>query len=102
MLKSINFEIGSIHDVEKLAEIIKEYMETIAIPFFEKYSDLQTINQEILANDMPYEEGVGYTETIFDYHKVPIVGTDLRGVQRRMFIMKYCDDARYNDFVKWC
>lgn len=99
--KAMKFEIGSEYDVERLTEIIKEYMETTAIPFFEKYSDLQTINQEILANDMPYQEGIGYTGTIFDFHKIPIIGGDVMCILRRMFIMKYCADKRYDDFIKW-
>ncbi|MEA5461360.1 hypothetical protein VB796_20010 [Arcicella sp. LKC2W] len=97
----INLELHNDNHVIGLSEIIKEYMETTAIPFFEKYSDLQTINQEILANDMPYKEGVGYTGTMADFFKIPIIGGDTRCILRRMFIMKYCKDSRYEDFLKW-
>ncbi|MDZ7896467.1 MAG: hypothetical protein U5N85_00340 [Arcicella sp.] len=86
-------------DVIQLANIIKEYMEKTAFPFFEKYSNLETINQEILAKDMPYKEGIGYTNGMNDFDDVPILRGDLRGVMRRMFIMTYCKDSRYNDFV---
>ena len=94
-----NLDINDEYDVAKLADIIKNYMETIALPFFEKYSDLQTINQEILANDMPYEEGVGYTNGLDDFDNITILRGDSKGVMRRMFIMTYCKDSRYDDFV---
>ena len=97
----LNLDIYDEDDVAKLADVIKDYMETIALPFFEKYSDLQTINQEILANDMPYQERVGYMGTKSDFRKIPILGGDVRGIIRRMFIMKSCKDLRYDDFVKW-
>ena len=83
------------------SEILKEYLEKVAFPFFDKYSNLQEINQEILANDMPYKEGIGYIGDMQDYFKIPIVGGDTRSKLRRMFIMKYCNDSRYDDFLKW-
>lgn len=100
--KSMNFEIDSVYDVERLAEIIKEYLEKTAIPFFEKYSDLKNINQEILDNDMPYEKGIGYTGGMKDFYNVPIAGNgDNKMVERRMFIMRLCNDERYIDFINW-
>lgn len=88
-------------EIAIFTDLLKAYINDVANPFFEKYSDLQYVNQEILAHDMPYEEGKGYDATVSAFYQLPFMGGDLKYAQRRMFIMKYCKDSRYNDFVRW-
>ncbi len=100
--ESLDFALRSIYDLEELADIIKKYMENTALPFFEKYSNLHNINQEIIDYDITYQEGVGYTEEFYaDFPDTKIVCADPLGKFRRMFIMKYCNNSRYDDFSIW-
>ncbi len=97
----LDLDIYSGLQVAFFSDRLIAYINDIANPFFEKYSDLQYINQEILAHDMPYKEGKGYDAKVSAFYELPFMGIDLKYVQRRMFIMKYCKDSRYDDFVSW-
>jgi hypothetical protein len=97
-----NIDIYLSVQVVMLSEILIKYIEEIAIPFFESHSDFHFLNEKILSNDLAYEEGVGYTEK--DYNKilsVPIIGMTFHGDAFRLYVMKYCNDSRYEDYIKW-
>jgi hypothetical protein len=88
--------------VVMLSEVLIRYIEEIAIPFFESHSDFYFLNEKILSNDLAYKEGVGYTEEKYNnLISVPIIGMTFHGDSFRLYIMKYCNDNRYEEFIKW-
>jgi hypothetical protein len=97
-----NLDIYLSVQVVMLSEILIKYIEEIAIPFFESHSDFHFLNEKILSNDLAYEEGVGYTEEKYNnLISVPIIGTTFHGDSFRLYVMKYCNDTRYEEFIKW-
>lgn len=73
-------------NIEKVALTVKSRIIEIFKPLWEKYADLQTINDELI-NKIPQRD-------ISDY----IIGeTPLK----KLIIMKICKNPNYNDFKNW-
>jgi len=74
-------------NLRKTSEIIFEYLKTYHLPFFERVSSLQVVNDEII-DKVPKEEYGNYIPGRFMNAKV-------------LIIMKLCKNTRYSEYRDW-
>ncbi|MDI9871681.1 hypothetical protein [Flectobacillus roseus] len=102
-IKKVNKDIFQIIQVNSFAVTFKEYFENEFLPFFNSYSDVQSINRKYDEMDVPYQDGIGY---VGDYDQIEIYNGfstifSLETLGRRILLMKYSKDSRYEDYIKW-
>jgi len=84
--EAINIQLISESEIKKSASLIWQYIDGVFIPFWEKYSDLQTVNNEII-DKIPDNQITDYIPRYASFKK--------------MIIMKLCNNQKYNDYHDW-
>jgi hypothetical protein len=69
------------------ARFMHEYIVQYALPFFEKFTSLQVVNDNII-NGVPQDALSNYIPGAFMYAK-------------KLVIMKLCDNPGYDEYVQW-
>ena len=89
--------------IDLLAEFLIEFIEQQVKPFCEKYPDIYSIVPEFYKYDPPYHEGVGYVGLFEEYlgNLNKIQGDYRSWIVRRLLLLKFTGDPRYDDYMKW-
>ncbi|ADY30926.1 hypothetical protein [Cellulophaga lytica] len=73
-------------DIKEFENEIISYIDSYILPFFEKFYNLQDVNDKIL-NDLPKEEYANYIPGQTNF--------------KVLIIMKLCNSSKYIDFKEW-
>ena len=73
-------------NIQEIANLAYEYLIEIYQPYWEKYSSLQVVNDEII-------DGI-HDDKITDY--LPIFASF-----KKLMIMKMCNNSKYNEYIDW-
>jgi len=89
--------------IDLLAEFLIEFIEQQVKPFCEKYPDIYSIGPEFYKYDPPYQEGVGCVGLFEEYlgNLNKIQGDYRSWIVRRLLLLKFTGDPRYDDYMKW-
>jgi len=79
-------QLNTEEDIEKVAGMMWQYIEAVFIPFWEKYSDLQVVNDEII-DRIPDNQITDYLPSYASFKK--------------MIIMKLCKNTNYEEYKSW-
>ncbi|MDI9872010.1 hypothetical protein [Flectobacillus roseus] len=102
--KEVEVDIYQDEQISLFVIAFKDYFEKVLLPFFNKYSDIQALSERYQEYDLEYQEGTGY---IGDFKYLEKKGFSLgyshapSTIGRRVLIMKYINDPKVNDFIKW-
>ncbi|AYQ32162.1 hypothetical protein [Runella sp. SP2] len=81
---SYNLEFEHLNQLPNLNKVYKEFFLNECLPFFEKWKNLNTLNEFV--NDIPQME-------ISDY--IP------KGIYKKAVIWKLCNNPRYDEYISW-
>lgn len=73
-------------NIQKFENKIIDHVDSYILPFFQKFSNLQDVNDKIL-NLLPKEEYANYIPGQTNF--------------KVLIIMKLCNNSKYNDFKEW-
>ncbi|MDI9874270.1 hypothetical protein [Flectobacillus rivi] len=102
--KVVGVDIYHDEQIHLFAIAFKDFFEKEMLPFFYKYSEIQSLNIKYQEYDLEYKEGVGY---IGSFHEFAMSRNFLGfffqddSVSRRALTMKFSHDPKVNDFIKW-
>ncbi|MDI9859730.1 hypothetical protein [Flectobacillus roseus] len=102
--KEVEVDIYQDEQISLFVIAFKDYFEKVLLPFFNKYSDIQALSERYQEYDLEYQEGTGYIGNFHDFEASrPYFGylCTPDAVGRRVLIMKYINDPKVNDFLKW-